>query len=326
MNKFTFICLFSCLFAFAQEEIKLQKEKTDSVIQNRFPRTRTFNVEYEHTLSRDFNSEFLEENFDKGEIINQRVVDFTANIPLYNYKKWKFSTSGNFKNYQFKFEDVENQSSLFPNKRILEENYNYFAVSLNATYYGRLFKKPLIYNGSFIADGSNKGFERVKGLVSAVLLLKKTRLTTISVGLVALIDPTAQIPFAPIFTYNQKFENSKWQLDVILPQRISFTKPIKTHSRLTIGTFFGSDEFYVKDDKSFLPKVGVYSQLKLDGGIVYEYYVAKNTVVTLQGGVRKFISNRLTEKGKENNDFVYKNSQDLTGYFNIGLSYNLFNH
>ena len=37
-----------------------------------------------------------------------------------------------------------------------------------------------------------------------------------------------------------------------------------------------------------------------------------------------FISNRLSEKGEPNKDFSYRNTQEATGYFNLGFSFNPF--
>lgn len=318
------IFLLCCLPSYAQQENEIQKKKTDNIIQNRFPRTRTFNLTYDRSLSREFESELADQDFTKGTINSQQAIDFSANIPLFNFKKWKISTSANYRNYQFEFDDVENISDDISDVQKQTSDFNYFAISLNSTFYGSLFKKPLIYNGSIIVDGSDKGIERLKGFVSASLPLKQTEYATITVGLLAIIDPTSQIPIAPIITYNQKFKNSNWEFDVILPQRVSFVKPVGNKSRLTIGSFFGSDGFYVNINEPYLPDTYSYNQLKIDGGIIYEYIVGKNLIATVQGGARKFISNRLTEKGTQNKDYIYKNNQEITGYFNVGISFNPF--
>lgn len=48
-----------------------------------------------------------------------------------------------------------------------------------------------------------------------------------TVGIIAMLDPTSQIPFFPLFTYNHKFKDSNWEFDAILPQRLIFKKPLK---------------------------------------------------------------------------------------------------
>lgn len=309
---------------YAQQENKQQKKITDSIIQNEFPRTRNFNLEFDNSFSRKYDSELEDQQYSKGKITNQQIVNFSLNLPIYNYKKWTFSTSGNYKNFQFEFDDEENISNPTVSNYKHTESYNYFLLSLNSTYYGSIFKKPLLYNGSIIADGNNKGFQRLKGSISAVVVLKKTDRITMTAGLILFIDPTSQIPLAPVFTYNERFKNSKWELDVILPQRVSLRKTIGSKSRFTVGTFFGGENFYVDTNQSLLPSIYSYSQLKIDGGLIYEYKLSKTAIITIQGGARKYISNRLTEKQSTNSNYIYKNTQEMTGYINVGVSLNPF--
>ena len=143
--------------------------------------------------------------------------------------------------------------------------------------------------------------------------------------MLAILDPSTPIPVVPIFSYNQKFKNSAWEFDLILPQRIAFRRPVGQKSRLTIGAFFDGDNgFYVDVNEPNLAGNFFYNQLKIDGGIIYEYKLSKNLIATFQGGIRQFANNRLVENGEPNNDYIYKNEQDITGYFNVGVSFNPF--
>ncbi|MCF1422897.1 DUF6268 family outer membrane beta-barrel protein [Mangrovimonas futianensis] len=313
------------LLGIAQVEEDSLKQKVNRAIQAEFPRTRNFNLEYDHSFSRDFESEFADEDFTEGAIVNQQSVNFTANISVFSKNKWQVLAFGNYQHFQFEFQDLVSMSDNYPiafssNTR----DYNYYSVGVSSTYYSSLFNKPFIYVGRLIADGSNKGFERIKGFVSGSIVLKRNAQTTITLGLLAVLDPSAQIPFSPLFSYFHKFKNSKWELDVILPQRILMKRPIGAKSRLSLGGTFGADAFYVNSDYTYLPDTYSYSQLKVDTGIIYEYQVAKNVITTFKGGIRNYISNRLTEKTTQTEDYIYRNDQDVTGYFNIGVSFNPF--
>lgn len=300
------------------------KKEADSIIKAEFPRTRVFNVEYGQSLSRDFESKLFDEDFQKGEINNQKQLNISANIPFYKYKKWTFTASANYAFHEFEFKDIENISEtiLFEQNGIV--NFHNFSTAVSTTLFSSLFKKPLIYNASIIADGNDTGFQRVKGLIGASLILKRTASTTITTGLIVIIDPTSQLPFFPTFTFNHKFKNTNWEFDFILPQRILFRRPIANNGRLSIGAEFGGNGFYVNVDTPNFPEVFEYSQLEIKSGLTYEHRISKQMIATLKGGVSNFISNRLTEKGEPTKDFIYENKQDMTGYFNVGISFNPF--
>ncbi|MDG1811957.1 MAG: hypothetical protein P8H13_08475 [Polaribacter sp.] len=161
-------------------------------------------------------------------------------------------------------------------------------------------------------------------MIGASLIIKRTATTTMTVGIISFIDPTSQLPFLPTFTYNYKFGNS-WEFDFILPQRILFRKPIAAKGRLSLGTEFGGNGFYVNTSGvNNFPKVLEYSQLEVNTGAIYEHKFSNQIIATFKGGLTNFISNRLTEKGKANKDYLYNNTQEPSGYFNIGISFNPF--
>lgn len=311
--------------AWAQVENDSLKTNINRVIRTDFPGTRTFNLEYEHSFSRDYESELNEQDFTRGNIADQRRVDFAANIPLISKQKWNISATGNYRYFRFNFDDVEILSNMPGYTPSDIRDFHYYAVSLNATHYSTLFSKPFIYNASVITDGSADGVERLKGFISGSIVVKRNANTTLTVGLYVMLDPSAQIPFSPLFSYNHRFVGSPWELDIILPQRILFRRAINAKSRLSVGSTFGADAFYVHENAISFPGVYSYSQLKLDGGIIYEYKFTDRLIATVKGGVRKYISNRLTEKTESTANYIYKNDQDVTGYFNVGISFNPFN-
>lgn len=308
--------------AVAQQNDSIFKKVARKEITAEFPRTRMFNIEYGQSLLRDFESRLEDEDFQKGELSNHKTVNASINFPLYKYKKWVFTASGNYTFNEFEFNNLENVSAanIFEQNGIV--NFHNFSTALSTTLFSSLFKKPLIYNGSIIADGNDEGYQRIKGLVGASIILKRTAQTTITTGLIVIVDPTAQIPFFPTFTLNHKFKNSKWEFDFILPQRIIFRRPVSEKGRLSIGSTFGGNGFYVNVDQANFPEVFEYSQLEINSGLIYEHKISNNVFATAKGGLTNFISNRLTEKGQPTKDFIYENDQDMTAYFNVGISFN----
>jgi|TARA_R100000479_G_scaffold28896_2_gene11470 hypothetical protein len=334
MNKINYLTF--CLLVLATTTIFSQstektKQPTDSLkqktvvgIKEKFPRTRFLNFEYGQSLSRNFDSELFGEAFQEGDIKAQQTFSAAANIPLYKTRKWTLTGSLNYQFNEFEFDGLDNTSTT----NVFEQNgivgFHNFSAALSSTYFSTLFKKPVIYNASFIVDGNDKGFERIKGLVGLSFIIKRTQRTTITLGAIVFVDPTSQLPFFPTFSYNHKFKNSKWEVDFILPQRLLFRRFVGNNGRFSIGSTFGSTGFYVNVDSPGFADTFEYSQLEIKSGIIYEHRISDYLIGTFQGGLQNFISNRLTEKAEPTQDFIYENNQDATGYFQIGISIDPF--
>jgi len=318
------IVLFSNQLIISQEKDSLTLQQAGKQIKAEFPRTRILNFEYGQSLSRDFDSELFGEEFQEGEIKNQKNFNASLNLPFYYTEKFVLTASANYNFNEFEFQGLENTSAttIFEQDGIV--GFHNFSGSVSGTYFSQLFGKPVIYNASVIVDGNDKGFERLKGLVGASLIMKKTERTTITLGAIAFVDPTSQIPFFPTFTYKHNFKNSLWEFDFILPQRLLFRRYIGENSRLSLGSTFGGNGFYVNVNAPDFPDVFEYSQLEINSGLIYEYRLSDYIITTVKGGLTNFISNRLTEKGEPTEDYIYENNQDATGYFNVGFSIDPF--
>lgn len=308
----------------AQERDTEFKRKATEKLRSEFPSFRPLNFEFGNSFGRSFDSRLFGEDFQEGRIEGQRTFRAAVNMPLVRTKKWMMTGSFDYLFNEFQFIDVENVSGTNNFLQGETSDFHNFRSALSSTYFSLLFKKPVIYNASIILDGSHKGFERFKGLVGASLVMKRTDRTTITLGAVVFIDPTSQIPFFPTFTYNHKFKRSEWEFDFILPQRLLLRRPIARKGRLSIGSTFGGNGFYVNVNDPTLGDVFEYSQLEVNTGLIYEHRVSESVVATVQGGMTNFISSRLTEKGEPTQDFIYNNTQGATGYFNIGVSYDPF--
>lgn len=328
MNKIIIIiaALLISAFAKAQQSADSLKQKTIIGIKEKFPRARALNFEYGQSLARNFDSELFGEAFQEGEIKAQQTVSATANFPIHKSKnrKWVVTGSLNYQFNEFEFEGLDNTSTT----NVFEQNgivgFHYFSTALSSTYFSSLFKKPVIYNASLIVDGNDNGFERIKGLVGLSFIMKRTARTTVTLGAIAFIDPTAQLPFFPTFSYNHKFKDSKWEVDFILPQRLLFRRFVGENGRFSLGSSFGATGFYVNVNSPGFADTFEYSQLEIKSGIIYEHRFGDYLIGTFQGGLQNFISNRLTEKGQPTQDFIYENNQDATGYFQVGISIDPF--
>jgi hypothetical protein len=261
-----------CHFVNAQDTTTFKK-KAIALITDKFPITRTFDIQYQQYLPSDFDSKLYKQPFSKGDIKNHYRLKVAANIPLMDRKKWRITGSVNYRYEVFQFSDMKTSPDFADaDPGNSKHEFHYFSAAISATYFSSLFKKPVIYNASIIADGNEKELERVKGFVSATMFLKRTRQTRIGVGILAFIDPAMQFPFAPIVMVEHQFKNSAWTMDLFLPQRFLFKRPLFENGRFSIGTELASDNFYAATRSPlFKAKVYDYRQLELRSGITYEH-------------------------------------------------------
>ncbi|WP_306353288.1 hypothetical protein [Flavobacterium sp. '19STA2R22 D10 B1'] len=315
-----FSSVFFCLYANGQEkEIKTQIRKE---ITDRFPATRIFDVQYQQYLPTDFDSQLFGNDFQKGEIQNHSKLKLIANIPFYKKPKWTLTSSFNYRYETFDLKNVENVSmpSAMPYNEKLD--FHYLSAAVSFTGFTSLFKKTFIYNASIIADGSNKDVERFKVFFGGTFVLKRTERTTITAGIIAFIDPASPIPFSPTFTLEHKFKNSPWVFDFILPQRLLFKRDIFGKGRISLGSELGSDGFYTYVNRPGFARVYDYRQIEIKSGLTYEHSLGDGLIATFKGGFANVFNSRVTERGKSTNDYIFNTTQDGTGYFSVGISYN----
>lgn len=318
--KFLLLIVFVCLAASAQEKAEL-KQEVKAAITDKFPSTRLLDVQFQQYLPTDFDSELMGKDFQKGEIKNHYRWNANANFKVYAKPRWNITASLRYKYEVIELNDVENHiPEMIPPKNSYD--FHYLSTALSFTYFSSLSKKPIIYNASIIADGTQKDVERIKGFISATWILKHTERTTIGVGLLVFIDPASPFPLAPIFTTEHQFKNSPWTFDLILPQRLLFKRPVFENGRLSIGSELSSDGFYTYNNQPGFASVYDYRQLEIKSGLTYEYKIDNAFIATFKAGLSNVFNSRLTERGESTNDYIFSTKQDGTGYFSVGVSYN----
>ncbi|KGO94938.1 DUF6268 family outer membrane beta-barrel protein [Flavobacterium subsaxonicum] len=324
IRKISYLLLFVTLPALSQEN-EPESKKAGESITDKFPTTRVFDVQYEQLGSANYDTEVFGDDVEKATVKSHSRLKIAANIPLYRAKSQRFfiTNSLRYKREGYDFGNVYNVTANANYSRPNQE-FHYLGETVSATYFSQLFKKPVIYNASVTVDGNEKAPQRVKGLFSATLVLKRTASTTMTLGAVALLDPSSIIPFAPVFTYEHQFKDSPWKLDIIIPQRILIKRKLLENGRLSLGTELNSENFYIDFDTKNLNGMYELNQLELKSGLTYEYSFFKNFIGTLKTGVDTVITSRVTERGKKTSKYVIESKQDAQFYFNLGVSYNPF--
>lgn len=319
--KFLLLTGFMCSLANGQEN-QTVKENATRAVTNRFPSTRLFDLQYQQYLPTDFDSELFDAPFEKGEIQNHYRFSASANLPVIMKPKWNITTSLRYRYEAFELNDVENRLDNSIPTYDEKYNYHYLSGALSFTYFSRLFKKPFIYNASLIVDGTEKDAERIKGFFGATIILKKTERTTIGVGLIILVDPTSPVPASPTFMWEHQFKDSPWQLDFILPQRFMFKRDLFKDGRLSLGTELNTNGFYTYINQPGFAKVYDYRVIELNSGLTYEHSFSNSIIASFRAGLANVFNSRVSERGKNTNDYIFSSKQDGAGYFSLGFSFN----
>lgn len=323
MKKILFLLLLSPVFIYAQKSNNSIKKKVSKEITDKFPSTRFLDIQYEQFTPTDYTSEFHNEDLEEGTIQSQKRFKVALNVPLLKKERYAISGSLRYKYDSFEFSDVENKlnpkNSLFHDG---QENFHYFSTSLNFTYFSKLFGKTFIYNGTVIADGSSEGYERINAVLIGSLILKRTKQTTISVGLLAQTKRTSILPILPVFSYEHKFQSSPWTLDVVLPKFVYFRRILFEHGRLSLGLNFDGELVFAYPNQPRFHDDYSYKRNEIKTGFIYEHKISNKIFTTFQGGVSTIFSGKLREINKT--DELITTTQDINGYFNIGISFNPF--
>jgi len=323
---FLFSSAMLCFSVNAQEtetDKPTDKQKAQAAIAEKFPFARVFDVKYTQYLPQDFDSELRDNDFISGRIKNKSKLNVIANIPVLMKPKWNITASASYKYEHAELEGVKDFAGTAQQDYNKDYDYHYVSAALSFTGFTKLFNRPFIYNASFIADGTERSAERIKGFVGGTFVLKANAKTKITLGLIVLIDPASPVPAAPVFTLEHKFNNG-WIADIILPQRMFIKHDVFTNGRIYLGTELIADGFYLQSSTFGVGKVFDYRQLELRSGLTYEHWFSDGLIGTFKTGLSNVFNSKVTERGKSTTDYIYSTKQDGTGYFSLGFSYNPF--
>lgn len=288
--------------------LKVRAFFADKILQ-----ARNFNLEYTLVYPSSFSSQLQGKDLPDNKIKSFQQVKADANIYFIKNRSWLLSTA-----LSYRYTSIRNESPVIPGIQT-DENFHYHSEAINLTYFSRLLKKTAIYSASISTDGSDRHFERIRGLVTASLILKATPKTKMTLGLAGIIDPSAQIPVLPIFTYENRFNNG-WVLDVLLPKKVLIRKDIFSNGRFSLGTEMDNTSFYTYRSNNTYE----FRQVAINSGVIYEHNLGGNFIGTFKTGIRANINSRAFNKQDSFNDYIWKGTYKPSLYFNVGISYNPF--
>lgn len=300
-----------------QDSVNFRK-KVVAAITDQFAATRPLNIEYTFTAPYNYKSQRGESTLPSGRLTSFKQAKVNANINFIKRKTWILGTT-----FGYRYTSTETDIPVTGSTEIkIADDFHYLFSSLNLVYFSSLLKKRMIYSGSVLVDGSEQHLERLKGIFTGTMVLKATKKTKMTVGVLVNIDASAQSPFIPTFAYEHKFNNGLIA-DIALPRSIYLRKFISTTSRLSVGTELDRTSFYLYNLDGTSQKYE-YRQLDINSGLSYEQMLGKYFMLTAKSGVKLTPSGRIFKKEESYADPVYQISPDPSFYFNVGISFNPF--
>lgn len=292
-------------------------QKAAAVAAAKFTIARPLNIEFTQLTPYNFTMKNGNNSFPESKVRGLSQAKINTNINFIKKKNWLFGTTLGYNYISVRGDITEPFSKTIKN---VDNDFHYFYAGANIAYISTLFRKRTIFTSSIIVDGSEKHFERIKGLLSGTMVLKANERTKMSIGFAIPIDPLSEVPFIPTFSYEHKFRNGLI-VDIILPKNLYLRKYVFNNGRLSLGTEMDGTTFYLYNIDGTDQKYQ-YRQLDINSGFVYEHLIANNFLVTGKTGVRFTPSGRLFRKQDSYSDPVLKMSPDPAFYFNIGISFN----
>ncbi|MEK6485951.1 hypothetical protein [Myroides odoratimimus] len=325
------VCLVGSLLlsitCFSQEEknnLPLKKDSISSPKQvvvyaaDKFTIIRPLNIEFSNVSPYNFSPQKGITSLEEGKVEDFKQVKVSASINFIKNKNWVLGTTLGYKFTHMKTDLFDFKSV---NPSMVQEDFHYHFTSLNFVYFSTLFGKRTVFSSSLIVEGSDRHFERVKGLVSGIVVLKSEAKTKMSLGLLGNIDPTSQVPILPIFTFEYRFNNGM-VFDATLPKSVYIRKNVFDAGRISFGSEMDPTSFYLYNVDGTSQRYE-YRQIDVNSGVIYEYAVG-DFLITGKAGIKITPSARIFEKEESFNHSVVELKPDPTFYFNVGVSFNPF--
>jgi hypothetical protein len=313
--------------SFSQTTDSIPKGKRDSLnfpkrvatfAADKFAITRPLNIEFTQTAPFNFKSEIDGNRLPESRINRFQQVKVSANINLIKRKTWILGTT-----FGYRLTSAEVEIDQAGASNISTNNFHYLFSSLNLAYFSSLFGKRMVYTSSLMVDGSDKHFERLKGIFTGTMVLKANQHTKMTAGFLVSIDPSSPTPFVPTFSYEHKFNNGLIA-DIVLPRSVYLRKFVFNHNgRISFGSELDRTAFYLYNLDGTDQKYE-YGQLDINSGLTYEHAIGRHFMLTAKSGIKYTPSGRVFRKEDSFADPVYKITPDPTFYFNIGISFNPF--
>lgn len=243
------------------------------------------------------------------------------NIPVSHWGKNTITASLGYQQQHLQITDMKSLDSGFLASDI---SITKRAVLLSANFSrsDTIFNHLVYYSAgiSGLTDEATS-IKRINYLASVTVPVSRNQYSSLTLGFVVIIDPSAVSPFIPVISYWHKFKDHDLELFVDIPSRIALRKQLSKRSWTSIGTELGGSILFFDLDKPALPPNAVYSYVELRSGATFEYLVTKKLILGINGGLFTTASPRMFERNKKPDDYFYKSKNGSAPYVSFSVSF-----
>lgn len=294
-----------------------------------FSRYRTVNLQYETKWAHDYTLSLDGQEVESGRKKKLNTIRFSTMVPIVKLRKVSL-----YANLQYACYTFDNNSQTGLESAIFGQNaYDYYSGGINGSYYLSLWHRPLILSADISVDGWDKGWGKLQGRMSAVMVVKNSQRTSFSVGLMGM-SLFSSIPIMPVIAYWHRFNNPNLSVDITMPSQFYMRYQMKSQ-RISVGASMSSDNFYLKTNLEGAPSTCYYSDAVLKPEINYEYIINKHFYLSAHAGLSMVMKGGLytmnrkgvkvkNEEGKTEIEPIVKQNRSPVPFVSVGLSYSLF--
>lgn len=294
-----------------------------SFVARNFSRYRTINFSWETKWAHDYTFTLDGNEVEKGRKKNLNTMHFSTMVPILKLRKVSLYANVQYDCYNFdSYGDAA--SAIFQ-----DDVYEYYAGGLNGSYYMSLFGRPLILSGDIFADGWEKGWGKLQGRFSAIMMVKNAERTTFSAGIMGM-TLFSTIPVMPVIAYWHRFNNPDLSVDITMPSQFYLRYQMR-NQRISAGASMSADNFYLRTSLEGAPSVCFYSDAVLKPEIHYEYIIDRHFYLSAHAGVSMLLTGGLYTKNRKDvkvnsgeGKAEIKQDRSPIPFFNVGVSYSLF--
>jgi len=302
------------------DSLRLMRDNMALQAALRYPTLRMASVQVESAGSMHYTSKLYGKDFLSGKIQPRSIVRAMFNLPVYKSGSQEISLITAYNSQETVLSSTVNK---IPQSTIGDGTYTLQNLSLALNYKrsDSLFNRPIIWGGTLFTGFSlQSSYSRTTGLLYGIVLLKTTRTTRISAGLVVSIDPSSITPVIPTFSYWHKFSGSPWEISLDLPSRLLLRRSIFSKGLISFGTEIVENKLLRKVDQPFLQGGFAFKDLDLKNGFTLEYPIFRKVLIGCGGGLLYTTTYRVQDPSKKNSDYAVGITRKPGPYFNINIS------
>jgi len=322
MSRLTRSLLFSAVSllvssaAMAQESAKASDTIAPDGVPS-YPLLKVLSVTYDHAFKSDYKIRYKGAPDEEGEFTRGRTQVYFW-FPFIKTKHFTWSVAETYTREDVTTRNVTNPSDIYVNANRTLEDYN---TALNLNYRTMLFSRQFVINGSFFLGTSPAfKFQKASGMVYGILILKDSPNTVYSVGLGGLIDPSAPLPVIPVGTYWHRFENRRWEVDIVVPQTAKIRRSNTLGGWVSAGVDFTPQSFFIRNIPG---EASTFESAftELTPNLSYDKLFFKNIMLTVQGGYRIGMRGRVGQVNDPARDRIANVEFNSGMFVKGGISY-----